>query len=176
MRDSSPVSAEEFAALYAAHHLDLLRYVMSLVPNRTEAQDIVQDAARSLWQKADQYDPSRPFGPWARRFAHFEVLKHRKKQSIKRKYFADELIEELAVDRVELEPELGPKREALAFCLNKLDGPSRELIVERFGKERSLKDIAASQNRTPNALYLVMHRLRQKLFECVSRRLRESPS
>lgn len=167
------INSDDFAVLYSKHHLDLLRYVMSLTPNRAQAEDIVQETARRLWQKFDDYDPSRPFWPWARQFAFYEVLKHRKKYAIRSKYFQnDELIETLAEERVEMEPELEAKRNALVVCLKKLDAKGRDLMTERFGRERALKDIAKEQGKSANALYLIMHRIRKQLLDCVSRLMR----
>lgn len=47
----------------------LLRYVMALVPNVTDARDVVQETAAALWQAADKLDPGKPFVPWACRSA-----------------------------------------------------------------------------------------------------------
>jgi RNA polymerase sigma-70 factor (ECF subfamily) len=96
---ASGISNDDFAALYSQCHLDLLRYAMSLLPDRSQAEDVVQETARALWKKKDEFDPDQPFWPWAKKFAWFEVMRHRKKMAIRRKYFADELIEALAAER-----------------------------------------------------------------------------
>ena len=48
---------KEFIRLFLEAERKLLRYVMVLVPNITDARDIVQEAAVALWEKIDQYDP-----------------------------------------------------------------------------------------------------------------------
>ena len=160
-----------FAELYSRSHLPLLRYVMTMLPNRAMAEDIVQETAKNLWEKFDQYDPNQPFLPWARKFAYFETLNQRRKLAVRRKYFCSELVETLADEREQLDPALEQQREALGECLAKLDGPARELLLERYAKERSLTDVAASMGRSRNSLYVMMHRIRQKLAECVSRQI-----
>ena len=87
MPTNSDISSvnEVFASRYSRHHVDLLRYVLTLVPDRAQAEDIVQDTARVLWQKAADYDPTQPFLPWARKFAWFEVLKFRCREGLKRR-------------------------------------------------------------------------------------------
>lgn len=166
------LSSEEFAALYSKCHLDLLRYVLTLLPDRAQAEDVVQETARLLWQKFDEYDPALPFSPWARRFAYFEVLKVRKREAVRGKYFSDELIERLAEEREAEEETLATQREALADCLKKLDEPSRRLLMNRYNREISLQELARLEGKSPNALYLTVHRIRQKLVECVNRALR----
>ena len=71
-----------FAELYSRCHLPLLRYVMTMLPNRAIAEDIVQETAKNLWEKFDQSDQSQPFLPWARKFAYFETLNQRRKLAI----------------------------------------------------------------------------------------------
>ena len=170
--DDSALSSEDFAALYSQTHLSLLRYVMTLVPNRTQAEDVVQETARALWKKSADYDPRQPFWPWAKKFAYFEVMRHRKRQAIRGKYFfSDEMIDTLAEERDVAEPVLEEQRAVLNQCLEKLDGRARELVVQRYSRERTLDEIAREQNRSANSLYLMMHRIRKKLVECVNRTL-----
>tara|TARA_R110002096_G_scaffold4493_17_gene20934 strand:+ start:7221 stop:7784 length:564 start_codon:yes stop_codon:yes gene_type:complete len=174
-KDNSHLSSEDFAVLYSQTHLSLLRYVMTLIPNRAQAEDVVQETARALWKKSSEYDPELPFWPWAKKFAYFEVLRHRKRQAIRGKYFfSDELIETLAEERDHAEPVLEEQRAILSQCLEKLDGRARELIVQRYSRERTLDEIAREQNRSANSLYLMMHRIRKKLIECVNRALHAS--
>jgi len=173
MSVANRTSSDDFAALYSKYHLEMLRYVLTLVPDRHQAEDVVQEAARLLWKKFDEYDPTRPFWPWARKFAYLEVLKVRKREAIRGKYFSDELVEQLAEERASHERDLTAQREALASCLDKLDEPSRELLMNRYGGEVALHELAEQQGKSANALYLTMHRIRQKLVECVNRALRQ---
>jgi len=164
-------SHANFAELYSRCHLPLLRYVMTMLPHRATAEDIVQETAKNLWEKFDQYDPSQPFLPWARKFAYFETLNQRRKLAVRRKYFCSDLVETFADESQQVDPALDQQREALGECLAKLDGPSRELLLERYAKERSLTDVAASMGRSRNSLYVMMHRIRQKLADCVNRQI-----
>jgi len=164
---------EEFGALYSQCHMDLLRYVMTLVPRRAEAEDIVQETAKALWIKADDYDPSLPFKPWAKKFAYFEVLRHRKRHATRSKYFTEAMIETLADERESEEPVLEEKRRVLKQCVEKLGARARELVRQRYGREQTLDEIARGQNRTANSLYLMLHRIRKQLATCVNKTVAE---
>ena len=170
-KDFVPISSDDFAALYSQCHVNLLRYVMSLLPNRTQAEDVVQETARALWKKAKDYNPEQPFWPWAKKFAYFEVLRHRKRQAIRGKYFTETLIETLAAEHDEAEPVLEEQRAVLGQCLERLDGKARELVVCRYDRNQTLDSIAREHGRSANSLYLMMHRIRKKLVECVNRRM-----
>jgi len=169
---SKELSTDEFAARYSACHMDLLRFVLTLLPDRPQAEDVVQEVARLLWKKRHEYDPAKPFWPWARAFARYEVLVAIRHQNIRGKYFSQQLIEQLAEERIAQEQQLSAQREALAGCLQKLDESSRELLMSRYGREASVQKLAEEQGKSPNALYLALHRLRQTLSDCVNRTLR----
>jgi RNA polymerase sigma-70 factor, ECF subfamily len=165
---------EAFASLYARHHVDLLRYVLTLVPDRAQADDIVQETAQVLWQKAGQYDPAQPFLPWARKFAYFEVLKFRRREGLKRRFFSDILVETLAEERAVVDEFLEARRHALGDCLAKLDESSRQLLTDRYAAPHgSLADMALRRGATPNALYLTLHRIRLRLLDCIEHSLKQ---
>ncbi|MCY2974318.1 MAG: hypothetical protein NTW52_06580 [Planctomycetota bacterium] len=69
--------SQTLVRLLTQHHQALLRYVYALVGNAEDANDILQETSVALFQKLDQFDESRPFLPWAYRFAYFEVTKWR---------------------------------------------------------------------------------------------------
>src|SRR5215469_10781179 len=65
----SNTAQQRFFSLFLRSEREIFRYVSVLVPNVTEAEDIVQQTAMALWEKFDAYDPDQPFTPWACRFA-----------------------------------------------------------------------------------------------------------
>lgn len=71
-----PLTHVQFMRLFLQAERELLRYVMALVPNVSDARDVVQETAVALWQAIDKYDPSKPFIPWACRFALNEARLH----------------------------------------------------------------------------------------------------
>jgi RNA polymerase sigma-70 factor (ECF subfamily) len=166
------VQADRFASHYAGCHVALLRFVLTLVPDRHQAEDVVQETARVLWQKFAEYDPAKPFWPWARQVAHFEALKFRKKQSTARKRFADDLVETLASERARQEDLLEERCTALRKCLEALPEEDRKLLAERYEGAQAVEELARRRGRSANALYLTMHRIRRRLIECVGRTLR----
>ena len=144
-----PSSRDDFAALYSRCHLDLLRYVLTLLPDRHRAEDVVQETARMLWRKFDEYDAARPFWPWARQFAHFEVLKARRRIAVHERCFSDELIERLAEERAAADDisqgsaEVERQREALASCVDRLD-PLARAAPSRYSREQTVQTARGS--------------------------------
>jgi DNA-directed RNA polymerase specialized sigma24 family protein len=66
---------ERFVRLFAAAQSEVLRYILALVPDLDDAQEVFQETAVDLWKTFDQYDPDCPFVPWACRFAYFQILR-----------------------------------------------------------------------------------------------------
>jgi len=105
---------EEFISQFTRNERQIRYYIASLVANKSDVDDIMQEASSLLWKKYDQYDPDRPFLPWAMRFAYNAVRTYRQKLGTRRKYFSDELVEELVaahekeMDRLEKERTLLP--------------------------------------------------------------------
>ena len=67
--DDRAAAQQRFLSLFLRSEREIFRYVAALVPNVADAEDIVQQAALALWEKFDDYDPAKPFAPWACRFA-----------------------------------------------------------------------------------------------------------
>lgn len=170
-----PTDAErhaQFTRHFAKSERAMQAFAFSLVPNQADADDIIQETLTALWEKFDDFDPERPFLPWANRFVYRQVLMHRRSQAIRQKYvFSDETFEQLAKDEpipLERGKALGT---ALEKCLQKLSSKNRELIEQRYLSKGSLQDYAEETGRTANALYKTLQRIRESLHGCIQQRL-----
>jgi len=79
------------------HQPVLQAYILTLHPNRSEAQDILQETNVVLWQKIGEFRSGTNFKAWAFRVAYLQTLAHFKR--VKRGgwlQFSDELVETLA--------------------------------------------------------------------------------
>ena len=54
-------------------------FILSLVHNWSDADDLLQDVTAIMWRKFDLYEPGTNFCAWALKIARFEVLNFRKK-------------------------------------------------------------------------------------------------
>ena len=87
---------ETFVARFAHHEPDLRRFVRSLLPTWTDADEVVQQTAIVAWRKFDQYDPDTNFMKWACVIARFEALAYRRKMARDRLVFREEIMEMMA--------------------------------------------------------------------------------
>jgi RNA polymerase sigma-70 factor (ECF subfamily) len=166
--------SERFVRLFAQYQHDLFRYVLSLLPNVTDAQDVVQETAVALLGRFDQYDPSLPFLPWARRFAYYEVMNFRDRCRHDRSRVVlvnSELIERLSSERQLQEETLERRRHALSKCIERLPDESRNLIDQHYQRRISIRALAEEWGRSVHTLYSQLARARRRLMDCISRRL-----
>jgi RNA polymerase sigma-70 factor, ECF subfamily len=159
--------ADEFVAIYTRHERQLYRYVAALLAHPDDAEDILQETARILWQKFDQYRPEEPFLPWACKIAHFEVLNFCQKERTRHKHFQPTTVEVLAETRLQHSDLFEAQSRWLAACLGKLPDADSQLIKRRYGSKNTLADLAQEIGRTPNVLYKSLQRVRRTLLDCI---------
>lgn len=169
---SRPLDPQEnLVALITRHQGALHAYILGLFPNAAKADDVLQETNLVLWRKAAEYDPSRPFMPWACSIAWFQVKAALRDAARDRHIFDGDLLELLASEDdgdVEATTALD---HALRDCLDQLPEEKRELILHRYQPESSVNEMAASRNLSPSALSVQLHRIRQLLEACVEGKL-----
>ncbi len=160
---------ESLVLLLTQHQRELYRYIFALVPREDDAQDTLQDVNMALFRKADQYDPDKPFLPWAYQFAYLEVLKYRERSRQGRTAFSPEMIARIARDREAYEPMLEARLAALDGCLERLLPADRDLIYRRYQRNVRPDDLAAELGTSRRTLYRSLERIRAMLLDCVTR-------
>lgn len=165
--------SRRFVMLFARHERDLYRYVLTLLPSPADADDVVQEAAAALWKNFGDFDPDRPFLPWACRFAYHQVLNFRRRRRTHRRMFSDAAIEALATEWHAHARDADVRREALDGCLGKLPPADLDLVRLRYASEEEVAVLADRTGQTANSLYKALQRIRKNLMDCVNRTLTE---
>ncbi len=162
----------EFAIRLRTHQTQLFGYIYSLVRNLDDADDLFQQMSLVLWDKFDQFDPSRSFVNWACGVARYEVLKFVRARGRSRLCFSDELSLMLAEAQESLEHDhLLERRDALAGCMRKLRQKDRELVEACYERTACIHEVARRSGRSTHSIHNSLRRIRRALFECVERRL-----
>lgn len=169
-RDPDQAAAQQrFLTLFLRSEREIFRYVATLVPNVADAEDIVQQAALSLWEKFDAYDPSLPFTPWACRFALNKARQWIERHQRWKVLLDGGLAEELALRREQLRPELEAQLRRLEGCLGKLPEDQRSLVEGYYYRRQEITELARHSGRTAAATYKALQRIRQSLQMCIER-------
>lgn len=165
---------EEFVGLLNDAHAMLLRYVMSLLGNRHDAEDVLQRASIIMWRRFGTYEKGTDFIAWATTVVFYEVKNFQRVSGRSRLNFDDELMQTLAAERVYHVQKWLTRTEALDACLQKLDFASRLLVKSIYSDGMQANELARLQGSSPKTIYNKLNLIRRLLAECVQRRMAEA--
>jgi RNA polymerase sigma-70 factor, ECF subfamily len=166
-------ATEQFVRLLAAHERRLNAYILTLVPNWSDAEEIAQEVKVRLWQQFADYDSTRDFGVWSRAVAYYFVLTYRQHKGRRPHTLAHDVLEAVSEQVAAQACELDARHEALAACLAKLTAVQRDLVMRWYSGGETSRQIAASLGRSFEAARKSILRIRNRLADCVRRTLRK---
>jgi RNA polymerase sigma-70 factor, ECF subfamily len=163
---------DEFVRLLLQHQFRLYAFILSLVPNCADADDVMQETSTALWQMFDKFEPTTDFAAWACRVARYRVLKFRDRKSRLPVFTSDEVLDRIAEASIGRLDESDVRRQALGKCMQRLSPRDSELLRQVYDPAtRTLKQVAEVLARPVNTVYKAASRIHQALFECVQRTL-----
>jgi RNA polymerase sigma-70 factor, ECF subfamily len=165
--------SKRFLRQFLQNERRLYAYVRTLLPNRADADDALQEAALVMWDKFDEAAPPDDFAAWGCRIIYFKVLDFYKKAGRARVRFSQALLERVAETAIEQAGalRLDARRDALAGCIEKLGARDRELLARRYAAGATTRSTADHLGRSPEAVYKALARVRRALLDCVQRTL-----
>ena len=165
--------SEEFVRLLTEAQGPVYGYLMTLIPDRSRARDLLQETNITLWKKAATFEEGTNFNAWACKIAYFHVLSFRRKMAREKLVFDDDILDDLAErneDRL-IQDFTKDRNAALKACMQKLSDKQRKLVEERYKPGASVQRIAADQGRTVGAISQTLYRIRHNLMQCIEKTL-----
>ena len=168
---------EAFLRLLTQHDRWLAAYVYSLVASGADADDILQEVKVTMWKHFAKFEAGSSFRAWARRIATNQILNYRRTEKRRPSSTLDEtFIEAVAAEIDRRADALDGRADALRLCLRKLPEAHRKIVVWRYYEDCGVEEIAAKSERTVEAVYRLLSRIREVLNDCVSRQLAHAPA
>jgi RNA polymerase sigma-70 factor (ECF subfamily) len=140
--------------------------VRSLLVNASDTDDVVQQTCTLMWQKFDQFTPGTDFVAWAFKIARYSVIAHVRKNRRDLLLFDDELLDLLADDLAQQQPE-DEYIETLRRCLARLPRRERQLIELRYRDEVAPGDLATRTGVSLGHIYRLLDGAQRALLECI---------
>ncbi len=162
---------EAFLRLWTHHEPGLRAFVGSCSFNVGEVDEVVQDVSIAAWRKFHTLKDPKGFAPWVFTIAKYELLMTRRKHARNRLVLSDKVVELLAKEGAEEVPLRHQQLDALDECIEKLPAERRQLALEAYRKENSIRDMAKQQGKTEGSLYQLLSRIRKQLFDCMEQTL-----
>jgi len=170
---ASDRSTVEFLRLLSQHERRMKAYILALVPNWADADDLYQETTVRLWEQFADYDPEQEFGAWACTIAYYMVLAYRKKLSREKRRFSQTFVDAVTEEVAATSHEADLRYHALQYCLRKLNKRNRDFIRRCYSGTNTLKAVAEQMGRSVDALYKALSRIRHALHECIEKNLQE---
>tara|TARA_R110000850_G_scaffold91867_5_gene195325 strand:- start:276 stop:827 length:552 start_codon:yes stop_codon:yes gene_type:complete len=164
---------EVFVQRFAHYEPDLRRFIRSLLPTWTDADEVLQQTAIVIWRKFDQYDPDTNFMKWACVIARFESLAYRRKMARDRHVFREDILELMADEGIEELDTRHNEHDALQSCLLELPEKQRRFVTLAYTPGVKVKDLAEEAGSTAAAFYMRLKRIRRQLMHCVESKIQQ---
>lgn len=168
-------NAEAYRHIVLRHHRRLYYFVAGKVANQSLVEDIVQTAFVTAYKKLEEFDARQDFEAWMRGIA----LNHCRdcwKQTARQAKLQERLLQirraEMQLELIEEKTFTDERRSAaLRQCVQALSESEQQAVQMRFVEERGLSELSAELGKDAQALRFQLYRLRQRLAQCVRKRL-----
>jgi RNA polymerase sigma-70 factor (ECF subfamily) len=159
---------EAFERALRPHLPMLFAYSRAIVGDFHAAEDVVQETAQIAYRKLNFLIPEADFAGWLKAIARRQALAARRKLT-RTSLVAEEVIERVYQDLASAAE--GRQGEALAECLDGLEGRSADVVKAHYFDGVKLTELAPRMDMTPVAVRQLLHRVRVILLDCMRRRL-----
>jgi RNA polymerase sigma-70 factor (ECF subfamily) len=171
MSDSSKTN--EFLRLLMANQRRIYAFILTMVPNHGDAEDLFQETVLLMWSKFDSFTQGTSFLAWGCTIARYQILSVRKRHATRGVLFSRAAVELLHHESQRFLEQTDARMQALRHCLDKLAPKDYELIRLRYRDEVAIKSIAELMGRSVQSIYKRIVRIHDGLLRCVRRALSE---
>lgn len=174
---SPPDGRKSFSILIRQHHRELLVYARALTADHDAAQDIVQEAFVTAYQKLDTFDVSRDFGAWVRGIVrnHYRVWRRRQKRAPLTEAEVEAVETDIAAWQAARIRGSQSVFDVLEHCLENLPQTLRAAVDSFYFQDAAGSDAAEALGISDASLRKRLERARGQLHECVSRKTAANP-
>jgi RNA polymerase sigma factor (sigma-70 family) len=153
----------------------LTAYIRATQFDASQVDDVWQETMLVAWRRIDDFDLTRPFGPWLRGIAQKIILSKystlNSQQVVTDAESLEYLSERFDSFRNLAGDTLDEKLEALRACIASLPDHERECIELRYHQELKPTDLSHHLNLALETVKKRLVRAKQRLIECIERKI-----
>lgn len=162
-----------FMSLLVPNQRGIWAFILCLVPNKADAEDILQETLLELWRKFDTFEIGTDFVAWGVTIAKYKVYEYRRKSKGSKLQFRDELVQLLETESEQHRKNISLYTDVLRRCTQKLTSKEQELLQLKHGQDLTLEKIAKRTGISFQAVHKAISRIYAKLVWCIRLTLRE---
>ena len=157
---------EALAKLIDAHKDIAFNIAISVVRNREDAKDIVQESLIKVVVHIDRFREESAFSTWLYKIVYNESLRHLEKASKRAGIDAEEFV--WAFYREDDAHPSDARYIEVMRQVDKLSERERQLVILFYLAEKSIKEISNITQMSISIIKVNLHRIRKKLSEGLS--------
>lgn len=166
-----PIVANNFLQLLLKNQRRIYAFILGMVPDPNDIDDLFQETVLLMWSKFDTYQPGTSFSAWGVTIAKYHILSAHKKRVRHRRHFTP-AVQHLLMERLGSHVEhLDERVEALKHCVKKLSDSDYEMIQMRYEKDMPVPSIADCLKKSVSSTYKRFSLIHELLQRCVQRSL-----
>lgn len=170
----NPDLTDGFLQLFTKNQSRIYGYIISLVGNLTDSEDIFQEVASAMWHNFGKYQKGTDFAAWGIRIARNKVIDYVRKLKQNKVFYSDETLR-LISDYQDSQSQLRERRvKALEECLSKLSVNDQALVRMRYSQHTTTKSLANRFGRSVNGLYKSFSRIHCVLYRCIQQQMEKA--
>ena len=162
---------------YVQLRSQFMSYLYAIARDAELAEEIYQNAAIVVIEKAAEQEKIRDFRAWAKEVVRrqaFHAIRAREVSTRHSRVMSPELLEAVSDLFLQEESEdsvASDEAGALRQCLDALPPDKRKLVAMRYEGRFSFEDISESTGSTPTAVQRALSRIRKMLHGCIQQRI-----
>ena len=160
-----------FMGLIVSTQKRIFSYIITMVPNRSDAEDILQDTMTIMWRKFDEFERGTNFVAWGIAIARYRIMKYRRTRRESQLRLDDDVFELLEKQSGGMLSKLDDSLDVLKSCIKKLSAKEGNLLKMRYEQDLSFHKIASSVGLSGPAVFKAISQIHCKLMRCVKRTL-----
>ena len=156
---------------------EFIGYLYAMTRDAELAEEVYQNAAVVVMEKAEMPETIRNFRAWAKEVVRRQALHAIRAREVSARHgraMSPELLEAISDAFVQDESKfsvVGDEAGALRQCLDGLPTDKRELVAMRYERDSSFDEISKRTGSTSAAVQRALSRIRKVLHECIQRRM-----
>ena len=150
----------------------ILAVILYLMPNKVDANDVLQETLSEMWNKFDSFEEGTSFLAWGIKIAKYKVMTFQRKNYNSKLCFSSSTLEMLDEEVQVGQNNYDDQLEMLNSCLKKLSVKEREYLNLRYAKNMTFKKIAERFNISIQGIFKAVSGIQARLLICIQSKMR----
>lgn len=158
-----------FVELLTAHQVRIRAYILSLVANFDDADDLMQDISKTMWIQFGRFSEGTSFLAWGFQIAHYRILEYRRRSKKQIALIDDTLIDDLSQDARQHIGNSEYILQHLYGCIRRLNAADRKILRMKYERNLKTKEISLLIGQPIHTVYRAFSRIHEILLSCIKR-------